>query len=357
VYTYLGYPLILWIVASLSTKTVRKSPFFPHLTILVVANNEESNIDAKIRNLLDLDYPAEKKKIVVVSDASIDLTDKMIDSFAEDGVLKVRMEERVGKAGILNRIIPSLDDEFIVLSDSRQIWNRDSLKMLMANFSDDSVGVVSGELVFRDAETTQFAKGVGFYWRYEKFLRKREAMFDSTCGVTGCIYALRKSFFRPFPNDTILDDFVIPMNIVKHGKRVIFQEGAIALDYPSSEASQETKRKIRTLSGNYQAYFRMGWMFNPIRNRLFFQLVSHKLLRLLVPYFMVVLLITNALILDGSYYTGTFVLQCSLYGMMLLSLIYEAPLFGIMKAFIVLNYNAFMALPIYLSGRQKATWK
>ncbi len=357
VYAYAGYPAAIALLSAIRPMPVRKEPFTPDVTILVIARDEEENIGAKLTNLLGLDYPPDKRSIIVASDASTDRTDDIVRSFAGRGVTLVRMEEHTGKPVILNRLVPAIENEFVVLSDARQLWNADSLKMILANFADSDVGAASGELVIGPGEEGTFSEGVGFYWRYEKFLRKKEAAYDSTCGTTGAVYALRRSLFDRIPDDTLLDDFVIPMNVVKRGKRVVFEEGAVAIDRPSGGASREMWRKVRTLSGNWQAFFRMPWLFSPRRNRLFFQFVSHKTLRLVVPFLLLILLFSNVALLDRAVYIGFFAAQVTFYLLALLSTRLKTAALSPVKAFVVLNFVAFLALPIYLSGRQKVTWK
>jgi poly-beta-1,6-N-acetyl-D-glucosamine synthase len=314
------------------------------------------NIERKIRNLMKQEYPADKFRIIVASDASSDGTDDIVRSFETEGVQFLRFDSRMGKAAILNQVIPTLDTEIVILSDSRQTWNPEAISLLTSYFDSPSVGAVSGELVLQ-AEKGGFGEGVAVYWRYEKFLRKCEAALDSTCGVTGCIYAMRRSLFIPFQDDIILDDFVIPMNMIRMGKRVLFEEGAVAIDFASEDSGHEMRRKIRTLAGNYQAFLCMPWLFNPLANRLFFQFISHKVLRLIVPYLMLGVLLTNVLLLSKPLYLFLFAAQVSVFGLFLLSIFIQNRILNIVKTFMVLNWVAFYALPIYLSGRQKATWK
>ncbi|MBI5575802.1 MAG: glycosyltransferase family 2 protein [Deltaproteobacteria bacterium] len=356
-YSFAGYPVLIGMLSSIRPRPVKKGSFTPPVTVIVIAKDEEKNIGAKIENLLGMDYPPRKMKIIVASDASVDRTEDIVRSFSERGVALFRADESKGKPAILNMLIPEIDDEFVVLSDARQKWNKESLRMMMSNFTDPDVGAVSGELVIENEDEGTFTEGVAFYWRYEKYLRKCEAAYDSTCGTTGAIYAIRRELFGKIPEDTLLDDFVIPMNVVKRGKRVVFEESAVAFDHPADSSRHEMWRKIRTLSGNYQAYVRFPWLFLPWKNRVVFQFVSHKALRLAVPFLMLALFFANACLLDRDIYAVFFGMQVVFYLLALLSVRLKTRLLSPIKAFVFLNVIAFIALPVYLSGRQKVTWK
>lgn len=355
-YTYVGYPTVIYLLSTFQRKPVRKGTFLPPIVIVVVAYNEERVIRTKIENLLSLRYPLGNRRIVIASDASTDGTDDIVHSYRSKGVTLVRMKERMGKSAVLNRVLPMLNEEYIVLSDTRQIWSTESLEEMLGNFSDPTVGAVSGELMLGKGGG-DFGKGLGFYWNYEKFIRKREADFDSTCGVTGCIYAMRRSLFETIPDDTLLDDFVIPMNITKKGYRVVFEDSAIAFDRTEEEPKKEWKRKIRTLSGNYQAFFTMPWLFHLLRNRLFLQVISHKVFRIAAPFFLIILLFSNFALLKHPIYKTTLATQVIFYGLALLSFSFDIKILGPIKTFVILNAAAFMSLPKYLMGKQKAAWK
>lgn len=257
-------------------------------------------------------YPKERLEIIVVSDGSTDKTNEIIEEFADTGVKLIKFSDRGGKARALNIAAPQARGEIILFSDARQLYNKDAILELVSNFSDKEVGAVSGELHILKKKPVQrldtvekaenendtrsengVGEGVGLYWKYEKFLRRNESQIDSTLGATGAIYAIRKELFSPIPEDTILDDFVIPMRVVLKGYRIIFEPKARAFDVVAVTSKKEFTRKVRTLTGNYQAFFRMKDLFNPFRNRVFFQLLSHKVFRLLVPYALVLAFISN----------------------------------------------------------------
>lgn len=357
-YVYIGYPVIIAGLASIFPSRNKKGPIEPSVAVIVVVRNEEKIIRGKLENLLSLDYPPEKRRIIVVSDASTDQTENIVGEFSDQSVSLLRMDTQGGKPAALNRVIPTLQEEVVIFSDTRQYWNNDAIRALVSNFADGNVGAVSGELhIQADGKSGGVEEGVGLYWKYEKFLRKREALFDSTCGTTGCIYAIRRSLFEVIPNDTFLDDFVIPMNIVRKGKRVVFEANAVAIDGPSETPEHEMRRKTRTLAGNYQAIFRMFWILMPWKNRLFFQLISHKLLRLAVPFWMIGIFFSSALLFEQEFYGACFVGQVFFYLLAFLPASSKLWFIGAIRAFILLNLAALLSLPVFLFGRQRVAWK
>ena len=191
----------------------------------------------------------------------------------------------------------------------------------MANFADPGVGAASGELVLTAADGTAAAgHGTAFYWRYEKFIRSTEGRADSTIGATGAIYAIRRTLFEPIPEDTLLDDVLIPLRIVRRGYRVVFEPEARAHDSASRTAKQEFVRKTRTIAGMFQLIAREGWLLNPFRNRLWFETVSHKVLRVALPMLHASFLVANIALADSGFYGVMLALQAGFYAAALVGL-------------------------------------
>ena len=200
-------------------------------------------------------------------------------------------KERRGKVSLLNEIVPQAKGEIIVFSDARQIFKKDALRNLVANFADEKVGCVSGELVFVDEDKASVSKGIGFYWQYEKWMRKMESRISSAVGATGAIYAIRKNLYVAPPQGTILDDVFIPLKVVEQGFRVIFDSEAVAYDRIVSTSKEEFKRKTRTLAGNFQLFFQFKKLLNPLRSKVAFQFFSHKFLRAIAFFFLIILFV------------------------------------------------------------------
>jgi cellulose synthase/poly-beta-1,6-N-acetylglucosamine synthase-like glycosyltransferase len=195
---------------------------------------------------------------------------------------------------MLNDLVRRVRGDIVLFADARQRFDPGTLRAIVANFADPTVGAVSGELMMRPAAGAAAAgHGAAFYWRYEKFIRSAESHVDSTIGATGAIYAVRRTLVEPIPDDTLLDDVLIPLRIARRGYRILFEPAARAFDCASATAQQEFARKARTIAGNFQLFSRERWLFDPRQNRLWFEAISHKALRLMLPVLHVTLLGAN----------------------------------------------------------------
>lgn len=294
-FTYAGYPLLLEWVARRRERPVRRAPSHAPVTVVIVAHNEADRIGAKLENCLAQDYPG-VLRIVVASDGSTDATNAIVRRHADRNVYLFAFPERRGKAACLNDVLKACLDGFVVFCDVRQRLEPQAISALLANFADPEVGAVSGELAFEAGSVDGFGEGIDAYWRYEKWIRRNEARIDSVVGVSGALYAMRRELWQPIPAKTILDDVLVPMNVVLQGRRVVFEPDAIAWDRPSTQAAQERRRKVRTLAGNFQLPALRPALLSPWRNRLFVQFFCHKLLRLCVPLLMFFALLSNLLL-------------------------------------------------------------
>jgi hypothetical protein len=275
----------------------------------------------------------------------------------------VAYSQRRGKSAVLNDLIPQAHGDIVVLADARQRFARGVLRALAPHFSDPTVGAVSGELVLtQGANGSAVGEGVGFYWKYEKFIRRNESRVDSTVGATGAIYAIRRNLFEPIPTDTILDDVLIPMRIVRRGYRVLFEAGARAYDQAAPSAEFEFARKVRTLAGNFQLFVRQPWLLNPFANRLWIQTISHKGCRLLSPLCLAVAFGANLFLLDEPFYQGTLSVQFVLYaagmgGYLLRNSRKKVRSLSVPYAFCLLNWAVVVGFARFLNGSQRVTWE
>ena len=362
VYTFAGYPLLIALWARLRPRPVRRASNQPRVAIIVVAHNEEAHIAAKLRTCLAQDYAADRLRVIIAADGSADRTKAIVEAFGHARVQLLAFPARRGKAACLNDAVAACSEEVLVFTDARQALDPGSVRSLVESLADPAIGAVSGELIFVCEDMSPFAQGVDAYWRYEKFIRQREALVHSAPGVTGALYAIRRSCYRPIPDRTILDDVAIPMQAVRAGYRVVFDSRAIAYDKPSQTPAQEKLRKVRTLAGNYQLIFMMPWLLLPIKNPIFLQYVSHKLLRLLAPFAMLAVLVLNAFLIRGSvFYSALMAAQVLCYTLVLAAA--RSPslrnwrLVKLGSAFLLLNWYAVLGLVRFLSDRDAHLWQ
>ncbi len=356
-YTYIGYPVILYVWSLFRRQEVKKGDFCPMVSVVISVFNEADYIERKIKNLLSIDYPPEKMEILIVSDGSTDGTAKIVRSCQRSykNLRFLSFEERRGKASALNLGVSQSKGEIIVFTDARQMFEKDTIKELVGNFSDPTVGAVSGELFLTPEAEHNITMPIYNYWNYEKWIRKMESRIDSVVGVTGAVYAIRRDLFEPIPEEAILDDVYIPMKVVFKGYRVVFDEMAIAYDDAEISLRREQTRKIRTLTGNYQLISLIPELMSPTKNRLFINFFSHKFLRLVAPFFFLAFFISNTLLVE-EFYFYILVLQVLFYTIAIAGLYLDKrgviiKHFSFPYTFFLLNYSAVVGLIYYLSKK------
>jgi cellulose synthase/poly-beta-1,6-N-acetylglucosamine synthase-like glycosyltransferase len=314
-YVCVGYPVLARLRAAITPRTRRREAIEPRVTVVVAAHNEADRIERRLRNLLALDYPHDKLEIIVGSDGSDDDTALRASAFTSSGVVVCAFGTRRGKPAVFNRLVPHASGEIIVFADARQRFDPLAIRALVANFADPSVGAVSGELVMRPTDDAEIGgEGAAMYWSYEKLIRSHESRGGSTVGATGAIYAIRKSLFEPLPEDTILDDVLIPIRIARQGYDVLFEPAAKAFDVAPANARAELARKARTIGGTFQLFARERWLLDPRVNPLWFETVSHKALRLAIPLLLATMLLANLALIEVWPYQLTMAGQAAFYG-------------------------------------------
>ena len=327
----------------------------PAVSIVMVVRNEAAVLREKLRNLLALKYPAENLQLIVVSDGSTDETEAILHEAAQDSRVHVVLNQLPqGKACGLNDGVRLAQGEVIVFTDARQQIEPNALRLLMENFADPQVGAVSGELMLGNPARGEASRGMGIYWRMEKRVRGLESATGSVVGATGALYAVRRELVPEVPAETILDDVFIPMHVVRQGFRVIFDGRARAWDVPDLGSKREFQRKVRTLSGNYQLLRLAPWLLrreNPLR----FEFISHKLMRLAVPFALLAVFVA-ACFLPGRFYQVAFWLQVAGYFLSLLGwtgwkLGPMSRLADAAYTLVVLNVAAVMAFVNFATGQ------
>jgi len=278
-YVYLGYPLLVFIIGYVFRRTVRKAPISPRVTLIIPAYNEEKFIRETLENKLQLDYPKDRLEIIVVSDASDDGTNLIVQEYGVYGVKLIVLPERKGKTVALNKAVCVAKGEILVFSDANSLYRRDALKHLVANFGDPRVGYVTGQLVYQSASESLVGMGCSVYMKYENLLRIGESRFNSLVGVNGGIDASRKRLYRQMEPDQ-QPDLVLPLRVVEQGYRVVFDPLAKAREGALNRVQQEYRMRVRVALRALNAIRDMKHLLNPFRYGIFtWQLLSHKVMR------------------------------------------------------------------------------
>lgn len=289
VWVLIGYPLSLDLLARAFPQPIRRSDWTPKVTVLLAVRNGENYLRAKLDSIASLDYPADRLKVLVLSDGSTDSTNEIAREYRTRNVELVELPRR-GKCEALNAGIKASESEVVFFTDVRQELSPGALRALTACLSDPDVAAVSGELIIRDADTPE-AANVGLYWRYEKWIRKNLSRLDSIHGATGCIYAMKREYLVTLPSRALLDDMHQPLAAFFRGKRIVLESRAKAYDFPTN-LDAEFRRKVRTLAGNYQIIAAYPQLLGP-KNRMWIHFVSHKVGRLLMPFALIALMVSS----------------------------------------------------------------
>ena len=363
VYTYLIYPVLLWLLGA-GRKMPEYAPLseWPTASLIIAAHNEEAVLRAKLENALATDYPAERLDIIVVSDASTDGTDRIAAEFAERGVRLHRQEARGGKTEAQNAGVRLARGQFLAFSDANSMYAPSALKRLLAPFADERIGCVCGELQYANPDEQGAGKGEGLYWRYEQFLKRRESLLSSTLGANGAIYALRRELFVELRGD-IISDFVAPLHAWRRGFRIAYEPTAVATEYSSVRFGDEFHRRRRIVSRSLYGLWTEVGVLNPFAHFFFaFQMFSHKLLRWLVPVWLLVVLAVNVPLAASEYYGLLLALQVAFYGLAALGLLLPERLgrywlFYVPAYFTATNLGTLLGLLSFLTGRRHRVWQ
>ena len=291
-YTYFGYPLLIWIISSFIPKSEFSKHQTPYVTLLIAAYNEETVIEDKLINSLSIDYPKEKLQILVITDGTTDQTPAIVKKYADLGIELLHQPERRGKMAAINRAMAHARGEIIVFSDANNYYQPDTLKKLITPFSNLEVGAVSGAKVI-DRGDGALGASEGLYWKYESFIKQQESRLGSCTSVSGEILAIRKNTYNTPPDNIINDDFYIAMQVIRQGHRLAYVPEAKSSERVSLTAKDEIIRRTRINAGRYQAIAMAGHLLPFNRPILVWQIISHKFLRPLVPFCMIVLVISN----------------------------------------------------------------
>ncbi len=319
-YVYIGYPVLIGILAHFFSQPKKFCEGVePSVSLIISAFNESSVIAAKVKNSLELAFPAEHLEIIVVSDCSDDGTDGIVRGSERLGVRLLRQNQRLGKSAALNYAVPQARGTILVFSDANALYQPDAIRNLVRHFSDPKTGYVVGNARYSERGAgSSSAESEGLYWKLETYLKKQESLFGSVVGGDGAIYAIRRELYSPLlPTD--INDFLNPLQIIARGYNGVFEPSAVCYEDAAENFSQEYRRKVRIISRSLNALRRVPIALNPLRNtRHWFSLVSHKVLRWFAPFFMVFCFASSLALWRIPFYMTSAILQAAFYALALI---------------------------------------
>lgn len=362
-YTYIGYPLLVWVISLIRPKEIKRGQIEPTVTVIITAYNEEKDIRAKLENTLQIDYPKEKLDILVASDGSTDRTDEIVKEFSSKGVKLFRQEGRVGKTTTQNNAVAQATGEIILFSDATTMYQPNVLTEILPGFADESVGCVAGKLIYVDAGETSIGKGAKSYWNYETFLKEAESRACSLIGASGCLYAIRRKAYQPMYAEAC-SDFLIATVMFEQGLRTIYEPNAICIEETNNQSNKEMRMRVRIISQTITDLWRNRNMMNPFRSGFYaIELLSHKFLRYCVPIFLVAIFVSNAVLASYSLiFEIFFILQVSFYVMAFLAWLFERNgvklgILAIPLYFTLANLASLIGFYKFLTGERYARWE
>lgn len=360
VYTYVGYGLILYLLVFIKRLAIKAKPLaditddcLPEVTLMVCAYNEEDIISEKMSNIHSLDYPADRLHLVWVTDGSTDNTNSILSAYPD--VKIVFSPERRGKSAALKHGIKEVSTEIVMMTDANTMLNPGAVREIVRLMRNPKVGCVSGEKkVKAKSDSDEAAQGEGLYWKYESTLKRLDSELYSAMGAAGELCVIRRQLMTDIPDDTLLDDFVISMEIVRMGYKIAYTSKAFAMEYGSADLHEESKRKRRIAAGGLQSSWRLRSLMNPLRHPVVaFQFVSHRVLRwTITPVCLFALIPLNTILVlsgEGIIYTIIWILQILFYASALAGM-------KISKYFVFMNLNVFRGMA-YLINNTSGTWE
>lgn len=362
-YSFAGYALLMAALARWVPKPLRASSpeaSNPGLSIVLCVHNAEDTIEPRLKNLFACVWSG-SLEVVVFCDGCTDRTVDILKKVDHGSLRVIENPDQRGKAAGLNAAIPLCSHDLVVLCDVRQTFAADALQKLASPFADPAVAAVSGLLDIAASEAGG-GRGVDLYWKLETRLRQWEGQFDSVIGCTGAICAIRRVLYTPLPEDTLLDDVIIPMRMAVSGGRVLYEPGARAFDPQPLDPEREKSRKRRTLVGNFQMLERHPSWILPWKNRLWWQLISHKYLRLLVPWLLIAVALLTALAPRTPFIWLLIIGQAAAYGCAAAGRLFprlRSRLLTVPAGFVLLQISCLTAFFAYLSHRKNylALWR
>lgn len=377
-YTYFLYPFALMILGIFIKRPIDKKDITPSVSLIITAYNEEKIIREKIDNSLNLNYPKDKLEVIVASDCSTDNTHKIVKEYEGNGVRLVIQQERRGKTAAQNKAVGLAKGEILVFSDAPTMYYEDTIEKLVRNYNDSNIGCVTGEVLYTNETGSTIGQGGALYWRYESKVKQLESNIGSILGAAGCIYSMRKSLYTPFKeeyisdfvsplkiviNSSLDDDFLTPIKVRFKGVRSVMESEAISVEKTSKNSYEEFKMRSRVITRAISGLVYMRKILNPFKFPVYsFQLFSHKILRWLVPVFMILIFISNLLLLESKFFYTTFLLQLFFFILSILGYVldkaksYKIKMLMIPYYFCTVNMAVLYGVYKYLIGKRDRLW-
>jgi cellulose synthase/poly-beta-1,6-N-acetylglucosamine synthase-like glycosyltransferase len=362
-YAYVGYPLLLAIASSWRTRPISKAEILPSVTVVITAYNEERDLRAKLENTLALDYPKDRIDVIVASDCSTDRTDEIARSFAPHGVSLHRQPVRLGKTAAQNAAVELAKGEILLFSDATTMYRPDVLRAMVPNFADPEVGCVAGRLEYVDKSDSNVGHGARSYWDYETFLKQNESRICSLIGVSGCLYAVRRSAYVPLYHEAC-SDFIIATKMVEQGMRAVFEPAAVCAEDTNRGSERELRMRVRVITQTFSDLWRHRSMLSPFRSGFYaVQLLSHKVMRYLVPLFLILMLLSSALLaLSSKLFLVLFLAQIGFYLIAAASWPLEklglrSRAMAFPQYFLLTNLATITAFCKFIGGERYASWQ
>lgn len=361
IYVYLVYPVCIWLVSKIRPFAVRKEQTKPLISVIIAAYNEEQSIEEKLENTLALDYPRNMVEIIVVSDGSTDSTEAIARGYEEAGVKVVALPTNSGKSEAQNAGIAEASGEILLFADADILLKPENLNNLATWFGDDRVGCVIGRHSFQNVAASGVSRGEGAYWRYESWLRDRESKAGNLAVGSGLLGLRKELASRLDPN--VGEDMVLPLRTAIAHKKVVYAKDVVSYSVVLPEQSKDLLSvKARIVSKDLRGLWLNRTILNPIRYPLYsWGLLSHKLLRWLVPFFLIGVLVANCFLLGSTFYLATLIAQLAMYGLAAVGLALEktgrnpGPT-SIPLSFCVVNLAALMGVLRFISGKKSGRW-
>jgi poly-beta-1,6-N-acetyl-D-glucosamine synthase len=367
VYTYVLYPIILLVWYRLfHNKPALSNDYMPTVSLLIAAHNEENTIEEKIQNVLAIHYPADKIEVLIGLDGCTDTTSEILKKYTYSHINVIEFNERRGKSAVINDLAGRAENEILVFSDANTTYDQETVRKLVRHFKKTEIGGVCGKLKLIPYNRNVSSLGESVYWQYENMLKLMEGSIKTTIGATGAIYAIRRSLYKNLPVDQIvMDDFLIPLAVVSQGYRVIFDTDAVGYERTTASMDHEFSRKVRIGIANFVGLNEIRSLLSPRWKFVAFALWSHKVIRWLVPLFMISILLSNICLLlltESPLYLAAFGLQALFYGLAGIGYVLDRynlslGVLGYPYFFVSMHFALLIGLIKFMQNKRQPMWR